>query len=160
MPFQVAYLGEHAERPRERIHARLCQLSIGTGTLLRRQTRTCSSDGEQRLASSEWVQCYAMQCMCVRANKGSGKQITSKADTSCKQGERGRSPTGKGLPCKAGMRTKGKNLLPSENVVTHLDRTNPYGGASVRVGRPSDTLGTAVPSCHRQRPRLPGPLTI
>jgi hypothetical protein len=54
------------------------------------------------------VQCCAMQCMCDRASKGSGKQITGKADTLCKQGERGRSPTGKGFPCKAGMRTKGK----------------------------------------------------
>jgi hypothetical protein len=59
--------------------------------------------------------------MCERANKGSGKQITGKADTS-KQGEKGRSPTGKGLPCKAGMRTKGKNPLSRENLVTHLDK--------------------------------------
>jgi hypothetical protein len=86
--------------------------------------------------------------MCERANKGSGKQITGKADTFCKQGERGRSPTGKGLPCKAGMRTKGKNPLPRENLVTHLDKITPYGVASVRVDRPNDTLGTAVPSCH------------
>jgi hypothetical protein len=77
-----------------------------------------------------------------------------------KQGERRRKPTGKGLPCKAGMRAKGKIPLPRKNLVTHLDRTTPYGGASVRVGRPSDTLGTAAPSCHRQRPRLPGPWTI
>jgi hypothetical protein len=95
--------------------------------------------------------------MCERANKGSGKQITGKADTLYKQGERGRSPTGKGLPCKAGMRTKGKNPLPRENLATHLDKITPYGDASVRVGRPSDTLGAAVPSCYRQRPRLPGP---
>jgi hypothetical protein len=58
------------------------------------------------------------------------------------------------------MRAKGKNPLPRESLVTHLDRTTPYGNASVRVGRPSDTLGTAVPSRHRQRPRLPGPWTI
>jgi hypothetical protein len=119
------------------------------------QTRTCSSDEEQRVASSRRVQCCAMQCMCERPNKGSGKQSTGKADTPCKQRERGRRLTGKGLPCKAGMRTKGKNLLPRENLVTHLDRTTSYGGARVRVGRPSDTLGTAVPSCHRQPPLLP-----
>jgi hypothetical protein len=77
--------------------------------------RTCSPDGEQRVASSRWVQCCAMSCMCERANKGSGKQITGKADT-CKQGERGRSPTGKGLPCNAGMRTKGTNPMPRENI--------------------------------------------
>jgi hypothetical protein len=70
---------------------------------------------------------------------------------------RERGDAGKGLPCKAGMRTKGKTPLPRENLVTHLDKITPYGGASVRVGRLSDTLGTAVPSCHRQRPRLPGP---
>jgi hypothetical protein len=160
MPFQAAYSGAPAERPKERNHARLCLLSIGTGTLLRCQTRTCSSDEEQRVASSRRVQCCAMQCMCGRANKGSGKQITGKADTSFKQGERGHRLTGKGLPCKAGMRTKGKNPLPRENLVTPLNRTTPYGGASVRVGRPRDTLGTAVPSCHRQRPRLPGLWTI
>jgi hypothetical protein len=79
--------------------------------------------------------------MCERANKGSGKQITGEADTLYAQGERGRSPTGKGLPCKAGMRTKGKNPLPRENLVTHLDKITPSGSASVRVGRPSDTLG-------------------
>jgi hypothetical protein len=146
MPFQVAYSGEPAERSRERIHARLCPLSLGTGTLLRCQMRTCSPDGEQREASSRWVQCCAMQCMCERANKGSGKQITGTADASCKQGERGRRPTGKGLPCKAGMRTKGKNPLPRENLVTHLDRSIPYGGASVRVGGPSDTLGLLSPA--------------
>jgi hypothetical protein len=160
MPFQAAYLGEPAERPKDRIHARLCLLSIGTGTLLRCQTRTCSSEEEQRVVSSRRVQCCPMQCMWERANKGSGKQITGKADTSCKQRKRGRRPTGKGLPCKAGMRTKGKTPLTGENLVTHLDRTTLYGAASVRVGRPSDTLGTAVPSCHRQRPRLPGPRTI
>jgi hypothetical protein len=159
MPFQAAYSGEPAERTRETIHARLCRLSIVTGTLPRCQMRTCSPDGEQRGASSQRVQCCAMQCMCERANKGSGKQITGKADTSYKQGKRGRRPTGKGLPCKAGMRAKGKTPLPRENLVTHLDRTTPYGGASVRVGRPSDTLGTAVPSCHPQRPRQPGRLT-
>jgi hypothetical protein len=76
-----------------------------------------------------------------------------------KQEERGRRQK-RGLPCKAGMRAKGKNPLPRENLVTHLDRTTPYRDASVRMGRPSDTLGTAVPSCHRQRPRLPGPWTI
>jgi hypothetical protein len=95
--------------------------------------------------------------MCDRANQGSGKQITGKADMLYKQGERGRSPTGKGLPCKAGMRTKGKSPLPRKNLVTHLDKITSYEDASVRVGRLSDTLGTAVPSCHRQRPRLPGP---
>jgi hypothetical protein len=115
---------------------------------------TCSPDWEQRVASSRWVQCCALQCMCERANKGSGKQITGKADT-CKQGVRGRSPTGKGLPCKAGMRTKGKNPLPRERLVTHPDRTLSYGGASVRVGRPSDTLRTAVPSCHVFQVRRP-----
>jgi hypothetical protein len=59
-----------------------------------------------------------------------------------KQGERKRRPTGKGLQCKAGMRAKGKNPLPREKLVTHLDRTTPYVhvGASARVGRPSDTL--------------------
>jgi hypothetical protein len=62
-----------------------------------------------------------------------------------KQGEGGRRPTGKGLPCKTGMRTKCKNHLPRANLVTHLDRITSYGGASVRVGWPSDTLGTAVP---------------
>jgi hypothetical protein len=36
MPFQAAYSGEPAERTRERIHARLCRLSLGTGTLPRR----------------------------------------------------------------------------------------------------------------------------
>jgi hypothetical protein len=79
--------------------------------------------------------------MCERANKGSGKKITGKANTLYKQGERGRSQTGKGLPCKAGMITEGKNPLPRENLVTHLDKITPYGCASVRVGRPSDTLG-------------------
>jgi hypothetical protein len=95
--------------------------------------------------------------MCERANTGSGKQITGKADTLYKDGERGRIPTGKGLSCKAGMRTKGKYPLPRENLVTRLDKITHYGSARVRVGQPSDTLGTAVPSCHRQRPRLPGP---
>jgi hypothetical protein len=75
--------------------------------------------------------------MCERANKGSGKHITAKADT-CKRGERGRSPTGKGLPWKAGMITKSKNTLPRENLVTRLDKITSYGVASVRVGRPSD----------------------
>jgi hypothetical protein len=157
MPFQAAYSGEPAERPSERIHARLCQLSFGTGTLLRCQMHTCSPDGKQRVASSRRVQCCAMQCMC---EKCSGKQITGKADTACKQGERGRRPTGKGLSCKAGMRTEGKNPLLRTNLVTRLDKTTLYGNASVKVGRPSDTLGTAVPSCHKQRPRLPGPWTI
>jgi hypothetical protein len=157
MPFQAAYSGEPAERPGENIHARLCRLRIGTGTLPRCQTHTCTSDGEQ---SSRRLQCCAMQCMCDRANKGSGKEIAGKADTACKQGERGRKPTGKGLLCKAGMRSKGENPLPKENLVTHLNRTTLYGGASVKLGRPSDTLGTAVPSCHRQRPHLPGPWTI
>jgi hypothetical protein len=142
-------LGKTPERPRERIHARLCRLSIETGTLPRCQMRTCSPDGEHRVASSRRVQCCVMQCMCERANKGSGKQITGKADT-CKQGERGRRPTGKGLQCKAGTRAQGKNPLPRENLVTHPDRTTSYGGARVRVGGPGDTLGTAVPSCHRQ----------
>jgi hypothetical protein len=50
---------------------------------------TCSTDGEQRVASSRRVQCCAMQCMCARANKGLGRQITGRADTSCRQGERG-----------------------------------------------------------------------
>jgi hypothetical protein len=160
MPFQAGYSGEPAERPKERIHARLCLLRTGTGKLLRCQTRTCSSDEEERVVSSQWVQCCAMQCMCARANKSIGKQITSKADKSCKQRERGGRPTGKGLPCKAGMRIKGKKPLPREHLVTHLDRTTSYRGASVRVGRPSDTLGTAVASCHRQRQRLPDPWTI
>jgi hypothetical protein len=47
-------------------------LSIGTGTLLRCQTRTCSSDEQQRVESSRRVQCCAMQCMCERANTCSG----------------------------------------------------------------------------------------
>jgi hypothetical protein len=102
--------------------------------LPRCQMHTCSPDGEQRVARSQWVQCCAMQCVCERANKGSGKQITAKADT-CKRGEGGRSPTGKGLPWKAGMRTKSKNPLPRENLVTHLDKITSCGGASVRVGR-------------------------
>jgi hypothetical protein len=29
MPFQASYLGEPAERPRERIHTRLCRLCVG-----------------------------------------------------------------------------------------------------------------------------------
>jgi hypothetical protein len=47
----------------------------------------------------------------------------------------GRMPTGMSLPCKAGMRTKGKKPLPMDNLVTKLDRTTPNGGASVRVGQ-------------------------
>jgi hypothetical protein len=127
--------------------------------LPRLKTRTCSPDWEQRVASSRRVQCWAMQCVCERVNKGSGKQITGKVDMACKQGERGRRPIGMGLPCKTGMRAKGENPLPQKKLDTHLDRTTPYGSASVRVGWPSDTLGTAVPSCHRHRPRLPGPWT-
>jgi hypothetical protein len=53
------------------------------------------------------------------------------------------------------MRTKGKNPLPRENLVTRLDKITPYGGASVRVGRPSDTLGTAVHSGHICQVRRP-----
>jgi hypothetical protein len=90
--------------------------------------------------------CSAVQCMCERANKGSGKEITGKADTACKQGERERRPTGKGLLCKAGMRTKGENPLPKENLVTHLDRTPLYGGASVRVGRPRNCCPQLPPT--------------
>jgi hypothetical protein len=44
------------------------------------------------------------------------------------------------------MRTKGENPLPSENIVTYLNRTPSYGGASVRVGWLSDTVRTIVPS--------------
>jgi hypothetical protein len=103
------------------------------------------------------VQCSA----CVKEQtRAQGSESQVRQTHRDKQGERRRRLTGKGLPCKAGMRAKGKNPLPRENLVTHLDRATSYGDASVRVGRPSDTLGTAVPSSHRQRPRLPGPWTI
>jgi hypothetical protein len=73
--------------------------------------------------------CSAVRCSaCVKEQtraKGSKSQI--KADAFCKQGERRRSPSGKGLPCKAGMRTKGKTPLPRENLVTHLDKSLPTG---------------------------------
>jgi hypothetical protein len=81
-----------------------------------------------------------MQCVCARANKCSGRQITGRADTSCKQGERRRRPTGNGLSCEAGMRTLGDYTLPRESIVAHLGRTTSYGGESVIVSRQRDTL--------------------
>jgi hypothetical protein len=135
MPFQAACSGEPAERTRERIYARLCLLSIGTETLPRAvKMPTCSPDGKERVASSRRVLCCAMQCMCeTRAQESKSQVRQTRRD---RQGERGRRPTGKGLPCKAGMRAQGKKPLPGENLVTHLDRTTPYAGASVRVGWP------------------------
>jgi hypothetical protein len=65
--------------------------------------------------------------MCERANKGSGKQITGKADTVYKQGERGRSLTGKGLPCKAGMRTKAKTPCQAKTLSPTSTKSPPTG---------------------------------
>jgi hypothetical protein len=93
------------------------------------------------------VRCSACVKEQTRA-QGSESQVRQTHRDKLTQGERGRRPTGKGLPCKAGTRAKGKNPLPRENLVTHLDRNTPYGFASVRVGRPSDTLGTATDSGH------------
>jgi hypothetical protein len=51
---------------------------------------TCGATREQRVASSQRVQCCAMQCVCARASKGSRKHITGRADTLCKRKERSR----------------------------------------------------------------------
>jgi hypothetical protein len=42
------------------MHARLCRLSIGTGTMPCCQMRTCSPDGEESVASSQRVLCCVM----------------------------------------------------------------------------------------------------
>jgi hypothetical protein len=74
----------------------------------------CRTNEEQRVASSPWVQCCVMQCMCARANKGKGRQIIGRADTPCKRGTRERRATGMGLPRKAGTRAEEKDPLPRE----------------------------------------------
>jgi hypothetical protein len=89
------------------------------------------SKGKQAAGGCSAVRCSACVKEQTRA-QGSKSQI--KADALCKQGERRRSPAGKGLPCKAGMRTEGQNPPPRENLVTRLDKFTPYKGCNSQSG--------------------------
>jgi hypothetical protein len=83
------FSGEPAKRPRERIHARLYRLSIGTGTLPRCKMRTCSPVGGQRVAG--W--CSAVRCSaCVKGQtraQGSKLQVRQLRWASRERGDSG-----------------------------------------------------------------------